>query len=130
MIQPVSAFSPQAKYRGTRGAYGISSKGNPNSSEIALINAGGVSAALGGVTALLARRYTNNWAHALFLGLCGSFLSMFFMTPQILAASGYAMPFKKTSAEVLAKTESPKFKVALMEHFKPMTKNVHFKQQV
>ena len=131
MILPVNASDPQAKYRGQFGICKKTFKGNNTGNyKLALVNAGGISSVVGGATIAIARRYTNNWAHAVVLGLCGSFLSMFFMTPQILAASGYANPFKKGVSDVIKKTESPSFKTVLREHLKPVKKNVHFKQQV
>jgi mannitol-specific phosphotransferase system IIBC component len=84
MIQPVSAYSPQAGFRGSAGAYLKQTKGLSSNSKIALLNAGGVSAAVGGLTMAVSRAHTTNWAHAMVLGVFGAFLSMFFMTPQII----------------------------------------------
>lgn len=129
MIQPVNALTPQAKYRGRTKTNGLSFKNNVDNSKVALINAGGVSALIGGITTLLARRYTPNWTNALIMGLGGSCLTMFFMAPQILAASNYRMPFKKNITESVAKEDSIKIRNALKDHLKTTRKTVHFKQQ-
>ena len=130
MIQPVSALSPRAGFRGNNGAYGLTSRGHSGNSKIALLNAGGVSAAVGGLTTAVARSYTTNWAHAGVLGLCGAFLAMFFMTPQIIEKAGYGLAAHKGEAKAIAKEDSQKLSVAIKEHLKPMKKNIHFKQQV
>ena len=129
MIQPVSAFSPRAGFRGNNGAYGLTTKGNSSKSKIALLNAGGVSVAIGGLTTAVARSYTTNWAHAGVLGLCGAFLAMFFMTPQIIEKAGYGIASHKNEAKNLVKEDSPKLSVAIKEYFRQVRKSIHFKQQ-
>ena len=129
MIQPVSALSPRAGFRGKDGAYGLATKGFSGNSKIALLNAGGVSAAVGGLTTAIARSYTTNWTHAGVLGLCGAFLAMFFMTPQIIEKAGYGLVSHKNEAKTLAKEDSQKLSVAIKEYIRPMRKNVHFKKQ-
>ena len=121
MIQPVSAFSPQAGFRGSTGAYLKQTKGLSSNSKIALLNAGGVSAAVGGLTMAVSRAHTTNWAHALVLGLFGAFLSMFFMTPQIIekAALNNAL---KGDAEALDKDEATNLRTAIKEYLRPMKK--------
>ena len=128
MIQPVNVFSPQAEFRGSSGAYLKQAKGLSSNSKIALLNAGGVSAAVGGLTMAVSRAHTTNWAHALVLGLFGSFLSMFFMTPQIIEKASVTNAVKG-DAEALVKNDSQKLSVALKEYWQPMKKSVHFKQQ-
>ena len=118
MIQPVSAFSPQAGFRGSTGAYLKSSKGLSCNSKIALLNAGGVSAAVGGLTMAVSRAHTTNWAHALVLGLFGSFLSMFFMAPQIIEKAAYTSALKEESG-ALNKEEPQKLSTAIKEYLRP-----------
>ncbi len=126
MIQPVNAFSPRAGFRGNNGTYG--QKPTLSNQNIALINAGGVAAAAGGLGTALARSQTSSWAHAGVLGLCAAFLTMFFMTPQLIDKTGL---HKNSSdeAKLIAKEDSPKFMDAVKEHLRPAKKLVQFKQQ-
>ena len=128
MIQPVSAFSPQAGFRGSSGAYLKQSKGLSSNSKIALLNAGGVAAAVGGLTMAVSRAHTTNWGHALVLGLFGAFLSMFFMTPQIIEKAAFSNTLKG-DAEALAKEDATKLTTAIKEYLRPVKKSVHFRQQ-
>ena len=59
MIQPVSAFSPRAGFRGNNETYG--KKQTISNRNIALINAGGVAVAAGGLGTALARSQTSSW---------------------------------------------------------------------
>ena len=131
MIQPVSALTPQAVFRGSNGAYLRSSKKLSSNSKIALLNAGGVSAAVGGLTMAVSRAHTTNWAHALVLGLFGSLLSMFFMTPQIIEKAGEGVASYKGEAEAIIKQDSQKLSTAIKEHLKPAKakKTIPFRQQ-
>lgn len=129
MIQPVSALSPQAGFRGPSGAYINSSKGLTSNSKIALLNAGGVSAAVGGFTMAVSRAHTTNWAHAFVLGLFASFLSMFFMTPQIIEKAGVSVASHKSEADAFVKKDSQKVSAAIKEYMKPAKKTIPFRQQ-
>lgn len=127
MIQPISALTPRATYRGNAGHTG---KGkNLSSADIALINAGGVAAAAGGLGTMLARSQTSSWAHAAVLGLCASFLTMFFMTPQLLSKTGLNKFSNKQESEVVVKTDAPKIAETVKGHLKPAKKLVQFRQQ-
>lgn len=129
MIQPVSAYSPRAGFRGNKGTtYGKPTKGLSNKN-IALINAGGVAVAAGGLGTALARSQTSSWAHAGVLGLCAAFLTMFFMTPQLIDKSGIHKLNNSDKSEMVAKEETPKFVDAIKEHLRPAKKLVQFKQQ-
>jgi mannitol-specific phosphotransferase system IIBC component len=128
MIQPVSAFSPQAGFRGSTGAYLKQTKGLSSNSKIALLNAGGVSAAVGGLTMAVSRAHTTNWAHALVLGVFGAFLSMFFMTPQIIEKASLTNTLKE-DAGALVKEDATKLSTAIKEYLRPVKKSVHFRQQ-
>lgn len=126
MIQPVSAFSPRANFRGTNKANGKSSQGLTDS-RVALINAGGIAVAAGGLGTALARSQTSSWAHAGVLGVCAAFLTMFFMTPQLIEKSGLGKISCKNEAELIKKDEAPKI-ASIVEHLKPAKKLVQFKQ--
>lgn len=105
MIQPVGALSPRAVFRGSNGTYGKNSEVNSNRN-IALINAGGVALAACGLTTAIARSYTPNWGYAGVLGLFGAFLSLFFMTPQLIDSTS-KNPHSK-NADVFTKSETLK----------------------
>ena len=126
MIQPINASSPRAVFRGSKKPYGISTKGLTNS-EAALINAGGVALAAGGITTAITRSYTSSWSHAGVLGLCASFLAMFFMTPQLIEKAGLSKLAKKSDAEVVVKEDSRKIAETIKEHLKPAKKLVQFR---
>ncbi len=124
MIQPVSAFSPRAGFRGNNETYG--KKQTISNRNIALINAGGVAVAAGGLGTALARSQTSSWGHAGVLGLCAAFLTMFFMTPQLIDKTGL---HKISNNSDIAKEDAPKFMDAVKEHLRPAKKLVQFRQQ-
>lgn len=128
MIQPVSAFSPRAGFRGNNGTYG--QRTTSPSQKFALINAGGLALAAGGLGTALARSQTSSWGHASVLGLCAAFLTMFFMTPQIIDNNGkHNLANSKNKSEAIVKEDTPKFMDALKEHLRPAKKLVQFKRQ-
>lgn len=129
MIQPVSALSPRAGFRGDNKTYG---KQNLDASKrnIALINAGGIAVASGGLVTALARSQTSSWAHSAVIGLCASFLTMFFMTPQLIEKSQINKLGNPDKSETIAKEDAPKFIGAVKEHLRPAKKLVQFRQQV
>lgn len=86
MIQPVSAFSPQAGFR--KGPHSTKTPQNRTKSRIALANAAGTSIVAGGLTTAVARSYTSSWSHACILGVCGSMLTMFFIAPLLVENKG------------------------------------------
>ena len=94
MIQPINASSPRADFRGQPGTYGRVSRGISNS-KIAFLSAGGLAGAAGGITTIVARAHTPSWGHAAILGAFGAFLSMFFMTPQLIEKAGITSITKK-----------------------------------
>ena len=127
MIQPVSAFSPQAGFRGSTGAYLKQTKGLSSNSKIALLNAGGVATAVGGLTMAVSRAHTTNWGHAMVLGFFGAFLSMFFMTPQILEKAAYNNSLRGDLGS-FAK-EDTKLSTAIKEYLKPSKRPANLNQQ-
>ena len=126
MIQPVSAFSPRAGFRGSNKSYG--KMPHRATSDIAVINAAGTSFAAGGLTTAIARGYTSSWAHAAVLGICGMFLALFFIAPRLVENTGLGKSQKKVEVDGLKK-ESIKAAVA-KEALKPSTKRlIQFRQQ-
>lgn len=127
MIQPVSAFSPRATFRGTNNTVGKKSSRVPSNSNIALLNAGGVAAAAGGITTAVARGYTSSWAHAGVLGLFGAFLALFFMTPQLIDKSATKSAVKKGGTEAAAMAKTGQVIKMAEEHLIPAKKLVQFR---
>ena len=126
MIQPVSALNPQAVFRGSKKAYRASS--GITNAQIAMINAGGVAAAAGATTTIISRRYAPSWGYAGMVGLCTAFLTMFFMTPQVIEKSGKVAANRQKSADAVVKKETSGFAKTVKEYLKPSKKAVHFKQ--
>ena len=124
MIHPINASSPRVVCRGQNRTYGEVSRGISNS-KIALLSAGGLATAAGGLTTIIARAHTNSWAHASVLGACGAFLSMFFMTPQLIEGTKFNFFAKKGEATA---AESQKVAGVVKESIKPAKKLI-FKQQ-
>lgn len=125
MIHPISATSPRAVFRGQKRTYGEVSQGISNS-KIALLSAGGLAAAAGGLTTIIARAHTSSWSHATVLGACGAFLSMFFMTPQIIEKSAFGSFAKK--GESITAAETQKVAGVVKDGIKPARKLI-FRQQ-
>jgi UDP-N-acetylmuramyl pentapeptide phosphotransferase/UDP-N-acetylglucosamine-1-phosphate transferase len=93
----------------------------------ALMNAGGLSLAAGGVTAAVSRIYTQSWPQACMLGMFGTFITLFFMAPQLIARFG----LKKTpivAEENVAKQEVVKA-TDIVKRLKPAKRLVPFRQQ-
>ena len=91
MIQPINALTPRAGFRGSDSSYGMRAKGFSDAGA-AMISAGGLSIAAGGLTAAISRVYTKSWGQAGMLGLFGSFLTLFFMAPQLIEKFGLKKP--------------------------------------
>lgn len=121
MIQPVSAFSPRAGFRGSKQSYGVSPK--RTRSEVALMNAAGTSLLAGGVTAAIARSYTPSWGQAGVLGLFGMILAMFFIAPPLVGNTNL-LKSKKNSAISGADSGMTGIKSTV----KPVKKLVQFRQ--
>lgn len=120
MIQPVSAFSPRAGFRGSKKSYG---KIAPKvTTEAAVINAAGTALAAGGLTTAIARSYTSSWSHAGVLGLFGAFLAAFFITPRLVENTNLS----KKGTEV---KENSKTIALVKDKLKPTRKLVQFRQQ-
>lgn len=128
MIQPINTLTPRVGFRGSNGT--LTKKTGLNDSQVALINAGGIAAAAGGLTTIVARSYTNSFAHAGVLGVFGAFLTMFFMTPHLIEKIGLSKIAKKAPTEMVAKQELPQ-KVANVakEYAVPVKKLVQFRSE-
>ena len=129
MIQPVSAFSPRAGFRGSNKSYGRSSvKPTRTKSEIALMNAAGTSALAGAVTTAVARSYTPSWGQAFVLGLCGSLLTMFFIAPRLVENTNLFRSNKKAAVDGGVPVDAGKPGLDVKKAVKPVKKLVQFKQ--
>ena len=121
MIQPVSAFSPRAGFRGSNKSYG---QAKPKASkEIAIINAAGTSLAAGGLTTAIARSYTSSWSHAGALGFCGAILAALFIAPQLVESTSGLKTKSAETAKPANKTVA-----AVKGTLKPSKKLVLFRQ--
>ena len=128
MIQPISSLTPQVGHRGSRRPYGFSSA-TVTEPGIALINAGGLAVAAGGATTAVSRIYTKSWPQALMLGVCGTFLTLFFMAPRFIENFGIKKNVVASGAEssIVKKEASNAAKIA--KQIKPKMKLVPFRQQ-
>ena len=128
MIQPVSAFSPRAGFRGSATKTQKSSQ-EKTRSQVALINAATTSIAAGGLTTAIARSYTSSWSHAGILGMCGSVLTMFFIAPLLVENTTLLKSQKKSvSDSSISAKNSGKTTAAVKEGFKPAKRLVQFRQ--
>ena len=128
MIQPISTLTPRVGFRGTNDTYKVNLKGLTDSG-VAMINAAGVALAAGGLTTTVARAYTRSWAQAGVLGLFGSFLTMFFMTPHLIDKIGLSKIGKKSAAEAIVKQDSQQMMSKAKEYLRPVKKLVQFKSE-
>ena len=127
MIQPVNALSPRAVFRGSAKSYASKKSSGLSDSNIALLNAGGVAAAVGGITTAVARGYTSSWAHSAVLGMFGAFLSLFFMAPQLIEKSATKRLAKGGEGEIATKSKAEQLIKVAEEHLKPAKKLVQFR---
>ena len=95
--------------------------------QIALANAGGVAALAGGITTLVARAYTNSFAHAGVLGAFGALLTMFFMTPHLIDKIGLSKVGKRAQSELVVKKDFQKMTASAKEYLVPAKKLVQFR---
>ena len=127
MIQPINALTPRAGFRGTHGTK--NNQKGVSDSQVALINAGGVAAVAGGLTTLVARAYTNSFAHAGVLGVFGAFLTMFFMTPHLIEKIGLGKLSSKAPVENVVKHDMSKVASTAKEYAIPVRKLVQFRSE-
>ncbi len=102
MIQPVSALSPKVSF----GEQSLDYKNPVNRKterRLALLNAGGISAAMGALTTAVARSYTSSWKHAGFFGIGAAVITMLFVSPRFLYKSGINAYTKEKEMDVFTK---------------------------
>ena len=129
MIQPINAFTPRAGFRGSSETYGTKKKAMSDS-RAAVVNAAGIAAVAGGLTTLVARTYTNSFAHAGVLGVFGAFLTMFFMTPHLVEKIGLGKVTNKVPVGAYIKPEtSAKIAAVAKEYAVPVKKLVQFRSE-
>ena len=128
MIQPINAFSPQAGFQ-RRSVQSRKTPQERTKSQVALINAAGTSVVAGGLTTAIARSYTNSWAHAGILGICGMVLAMFFIAPMLVENTTLLRGKKKHDTAGFAAKEKAMASIAAKDVFVPPKKLVRFGQQ-
>lgn len=94
MIQPVNALTPKVFFKGHNSPSAISVS-RMTERNLAIANAGGVSAAAAAATTLIARSYTALWKHAAAFGLGAGLVTMMFMAPKFLYQAGFNCTHKK-----------------------------------
>ena len=107
MIQPINALTPRVGFRGEHRKTFTASSRTP-SNKVAVANAMGIAVAAGGLTTLVARAYTNSFAHAGVLGVFGAVLTGFFMTPHLIEKIGIGRKPQVVGAENAIKTDAQK----------------------
>lgn len=103
MIQPVSALTPKAQFKGQ---YGNSDKNPVNrklEKRLAILNAGGFSAVAGALTTVVARSYTSNWKHASYFGGIAAVATMLFVCPRLMYRSGIKSFAKEKEMDVFTR---------------------------
>ena len=102
MIQPVNALAPKASFKGAYSEFK-----NPvnrrTEKRLAILNAGGISVAMGAVTTAIARSYTSSWKHAGWFGLGAAAVTMMFVCPRFMYKSGINSYAKKKKWTFLLK---------------------------
>lgn len=102
MIQPVNALTPKVSFKGQ-----YSDFKNPvnkrTEKRLAILNAGGVSVAMGAVTTAIARSYTSSWKHASWFGLGAAAVTMLFVCPRFMYKSGINAYAKEKEMDVFTK---------------------------
>ena len=96
------------------------------SSEVALINAGGVTLAAGGLTTALARSYTSSWSRAGALGVFGAALAMVFIAPRLVENTNLVRYGKKSD---LAGKDTGKTTAVIKERLVPPKKLIQFRAE-
>lgn len=102
MIQPVSALTPKASFRGSKD-YSANPVNRRTEKRLAILNAGGISAVAGALTTAIARSYTASWKHASFWGIGAGLVTMMFICPRLLYRSGINSYKKERELDVFTK---------------------------
>ena len=102
MIQPVNALAPKVFFKGRNDDYG-----NPVNRKmerkLAILNSGGISAAAGALTTVIARSYTATWKNAGLFGIGAALITMMFICPRFLYKSGINSYTKEKEMDVFTK---------------------------
>lgn len=101
MIKPINSIPP--KVGGVRGQYCKNPVNRRTEQNLALLNAGGISAVTGAVTTAIARSYTSTWKHAAGFGLGAAFVTMIFVAPRFLYKSGITSFTKAEEMDIFTK---------------------------
>jgi len=128
MIQPIGAFSPRAEFRGHGVKSGKATPQERSKAQVALINAAGTSVIAGAFTTAIARGFTSSWAQAGVLGVCGTFLSMFFIAPMLVENTTLLKSKKKQHMNSQGIRENATAKSVAKNSLKPAKRFVPFKQ--
>ncbi len=96
MIQPVNALTPKVFFKGYNNPSALSVS-RMTERNLAIANAGGISAAAAAATTLIARSYTAIWKHAAAFGLGAGLITMMFMAPKFLYQAGFNCTHKKNA---------------------------------
>ena len=102
MILPVSALTPKATSKGEYSEF-KNPVNRKTEKHLAILNAGGVSAAIGAVTTAVARSYTSTWKHASYFGIGAAFVTMMFVCPRFMYKSGINSYAKEKEMDVFTK---------------------------
>ena len=103
MIKPVSALSPKAAFRSSHPSFHENPVDKKMETRLAILNAGGISAAMGALTTIVARSYTARWKNAAWFGLCAAAVTMLFVCPRFLYKSGINSYTKEKELDVFTK---------------------------
>ena len=102
MIQPVNALAPRVLFKGQFDDYK-----NPvnlkTEKRLALVNAGGISMAIGAATTIIARTYTSSWKHAGIFGVGAAAIGMLFLAPRFLYKAGINSYTKQKEIDVFVR---------------------------
>ena len=93
MIQPVNALTPKVFFKGglesSRNSVSKDDKITSGAEEkIALMNAGGISVAIGAAMTAISRSYTSSWKSAGLIGAGAAVVAMTFLVPTFLYKAG------------------------------------------
>ena len=102
MIQPVNALTPKVLFKG-----GLKEAETPYSEKveknIALINAIGISTAIGAAMTAISRGYTSGWKQSGLVGLGTALVSTTFLIPRFLYKAGIKNGIQPQDVDVFAK---------------------------
>lgn len=87
MIQPVSVSSPKV-FKIKSDCHYENHVGRSTEQKLAILNSGGISAAIGAFITMCARCYTSSWTKAASFGVGAAGASMLFITPKFLYKAG------------------------------------------